>query len=138
VDLDSVAAGITVSQTAIHLQRPLIEFGGILQIHFPSTVCHNRLRLFDVFRFARGEVEFTARSLPEVPPMTIDIAALRELPVADKLRVVTELWDDIAQSDEAILVPEDVLGEAARRSDELRADPSIAIDDKELWRQVDA
>jgi hypothetical protein len=36
-----------------------------------------------------------------------------------------------------ITVPPDVLSEAVRRSDELKADPSIAIDEEELWRRVD-
>ncbi len=69
--------------------------------------------------------------------MSIDITNLRELSVADKLRIVTQLWDDIAASTEPIVVPPDVLEEASRRSAELRADPSIAIDDDELWRRVD-
>lgn len=69
--------------------------------------------------------------------MPADIPDLRNLPVADKLRIVTQLWDDIAASPESIVVPPDVLQESARRSAELKADPSIAIDDDELWRQVD-
>lgn len=69
--------------------------------------------------------------------MSFDITNLRELPVADKLRIVTQLWDDIAASTEPIVVPPDVLEEASRRSAELTADPSIAIDDEELWRRVD-
>ena len=69
--------------------------------------------------------------------MSIDIANLRDLPVADKLRIVTQLWDDIAASTGPIAVPPDVLQEASRRSAELKADPSIAIDDDELWRRVD-
>ena len=69
--------------------------------------------------------------------MAIDITSLRNLPVADKLRIVTQLWDDIAASSEPIDVPPDVLQEASRRAAELRADPSIAIDDDDLWRRVD-
>ena len=69
--------------------------------------------------------------------MSIDITNLRELPVADKLRIVTLLWDDIAASTDPIVVPPDILREASRRSAELNADPSIAIDDDELWRRVD-
>ena len=69
--------------------------------------------------------------------MSADIANLRRLPVAEKLRIVTQLWDDIAASAESIVVPPDVLKEASRRSAELKADPSIAIDDDELWRRVD-
>lgn len=69
--------------------------------------------------------------------MSIDITNLRDLPVADKLRIVTQLWDDIAASTDPVVVPPDVLQEASRRSAELKADPSIAIDDDELWRRVD-
>lgn len=69
--------------------------------------------------------------------MSIDISNLRNLPIADKLRIVTQLWDDIAASTDPIVVPPDVLREASRRSAELQADPSIAIDDDELWRRVD-
>jgi putative addiction module component (TIGR02574 family) len=69
--------------------------------------------------------------------MSIDISNLRDLPVADKLRIVTELWDDIAASTDQVVVPPDVLQEASRRSAELDKDPSIAIDDDELWRRVD-
>lgn len=69
--------------------------------------------------------------------MSFDISNLRDLPVADKLRIVTQLWDDIAASSEPIVVPPDVLREASRRSAELKANPSLAIDDDELWRRVD-
>lgn len=69
--------------------------------------------------------------------MSIDIESLRDLPVADKLWVVTQLWDEIARAKRPIDVPPDVLSEATRRADELTADPSIAIDDDELWRRVD-
>ena len=69
--------------------------------------------------------------------MSIDITNLRDLPVADKLRIVTQLWDDIAASTDPVVLPPDVVREASRRSAELKADPSIAIDDDELWRRVD-
>jgi len=69
--------------------------------------------------------------------MSIDITNLRDLPVEDKLRIVTQLWDDIAASNEPVVLPPEILQEAARRSQELKDDPSIAIDDNELWRRVD-
>lgn len=61
----------------------------------------------------------------------------RDMPVADKLRLVTELWDDIASSSDPIVVPPHVIREASRRSAELAENPSLAIDDDELWRRVD-
>ncbi len=69
--------------------------------------------------------------------MSIDIATHRGLPVAEKLRLVTQLWDDIARENRPIIVPPDVLNEAKRRWDELAADPSLAIDEDERWRRVD-
>jgi putative addiction module component (TIGR02574 family) len=69
--------------------------------------------------------------------MSVDISHLRDLPVGEKLRIVTQLWDDIAASSEPIVVPPDVLREASRRSAELKADRSLAINDEELWRRVD-
>ena len=68
--------------------------------------------------------------------MSIDISELRDLPVADKLRIVTQLWDDIARSTVPVVLPPEVLEEVSRRSAELTADPSLAIDDDELWRRV--
>lgn len=61
---------------------------------------------------------------------------LRKLPIAEKLQVLEELWDDISASDE-YPVPASVVAEAERRSAELKADPSLAITDEELWRRVD-
>ena len=69
--------------------------------------------------------------------MSFDLSDLRGLSVADKLRIVTALWDDIAASSEPVAVPPEVLRETSRRSAELKADPSIALDDEELWRRVD-
>ena len=69
--------------------------------------------------------------------MSIDLTNLRDLPVEDKLRIVTQLWDDIASSPDPVVLPPEILREAARRSEELKKDPSIAIDDDELWRRVD-
>ncbi len=63
----------------------------------------------------------------------MNYADLGNMPVAEKLRLVTQLWDDIATSSEPIVVPPDVIREASRRSAELSADPS----DDELWRRVD-
>lgn len=68
----------------------------------------------------------------------MNISDFRDMPIADKLRPVTQLWDDIASSFEPIVVPPEVIHEASLRSAELAADPSLAIDDDELWRRVDS
>jgi putative addiction module component (TIGR02574 family) len=62
---------------------------------------------------------------------------LRQLPIAEKLRRVQQLWDEIAASGERFPLPEWHREEAERRARELEADPSIAIAREDLWRRVD-
>ena len=68
--------------------------------------------------------------------MSIDLSDLRNLPVSEKLRIVEALWDDIGASEEPIVLQPWQQDEAQRRSNELKADSSIAIDRAELWRRV--
>jgi len=67
--------------------------------------------------------------------MSVD--ELRALPIAEKLKIVEMLWDDIAATEEPIVLQPSQFQEAQRRSDELKTDPSLAIDREELWRRVD-
>ena len=69
--------------------------------------------------------------------MSVDISELRSLPVAEKLRIVELLWDDIGAADEAVALHPRQFDKAIQRAEELNADPSIAIDRDELWRRVD-
>ena len=62
---------------------------------------------------------------------------LHSLPVADKLRLVEQLWDDIAASDEPVPLPEWHKEEAQRRAAELEANPEMALNRDELWKRVD-
>lgn len=66
-----------------------------------------------------------------------ELEHLRNLPIADKLRVVEELWDDIGRSEESFPLPAWHRVEADRRSAELDADPSISLSREELWSRVD-
>lgn len=63
--------------------------------------------------------------------------SLRRLPPAEKLQIVEELWDDIAASGEPPPMTDVQRAEVSRRVAELDADPSIAIDEDELWRRVE-
>ncbi len=65
-----------------------------------------------------------------------EVEHLRQLPIAERLRVVEELWDDIAASVERFPLPDWHREEAQRRAAELETDPSIALDREELWRRV--
>lgn len=69
--------------------------------------------------------------------MSIDLEELKHLPVADKLRIVEFLWDEIGAAEETLPADSWQLREAARRASEIRQDPSLAIDGEELWRRVD-
>lgn len=66
-----------------------------------------------------------------------EVEHLRKLPVAEKLRVVEELWDDIGECGERFPLPQWHRLEAERRAVELEADPSIALSREQLWRRVD-
>lgn len=68
--------------------------------------------------------------------MSIDLNALHALPVAEKLRIVETLWDDLGKSNEPIPLPEWVDQEAARRREEMR-DPSVGLSHEEVWRRID-
>jgi len=47
--------------------------------------------------------------------MSMDNTEFRDMPVVDKLRLVTQLWDDIATSSEPIVVPPEVNREGMAR-----------------------
>lgn len=69
--------------------------------------------------------------------MSIEYKDLKSLPVEEKLRLVEMLWDDIGASDEPIVLHPWQTGEASRRAEELKRDPSVGISREELWRRVD-
>ena len=68
--------------------------------------------------------------------MTFDTTQLHSLPVAEKLRLVEFLWDDLGATAEPIPLPAWVESEAARRRDELRQNPAIGLTHKEVWRRI--
>ena len=51
----------------------------------------------------------------------------RDLSIAERLRLVEDIWDSIAQDTGAVPVPRDVLDEAERRLAEHRRDPTSGI-----------
>ncbi len=66
-----------------------------------------------------------------------EVEHLRQLPIQEKLRVVEQLWDDIAASGERFPLPEWHREEAVRRAADLEANPSIALTRDELWKRVE-
>lgn len=65
------------------------------------------------------------------------ISNVTNLPVSEKIKLVIQLWDEIAASSEPIELSPEVLDEIGRRAEEATADPSILIDEDEMWRRVD-
>ena len=57
---------------------------------------------------------------------------LRDLPPADKLQLVEELWDDLTD----VPAPEWQQEEIRRRAAELNADPTIVITREDMWQRV--
>ena len=51
----------------------------------------------------------------------------RGLSIAERLRLVEDIWDSIAQDTGAVPVPSEVLDEAERRLAEHRRDPTTGI-----------
>jgi len=68
--------------------------------------------------------------------MSIDADELRSLPLAEKMRLVEMLWDDLGESTEPIPLPDWVDREAARRRDDMR-DPSFGLSHEETWQRID-
>lgn len=67
--------------------------------------------------------------------MSIDSDALHSLPIAEKLRIVEMLWDDLGESTAQIPLPDWVDQEASRRRDEMR-DSSVGVSHEETWRRI--
>ena len=67
----------------------------------------------------------------------IDFDSLHNLPVADKLRIVGQLWDDIGASAETAGLQDWHKDEIHRRVAELETAPESAITEDELWKLVD-
>jgi len=67
--------------------------------------------------------------------MDTPIDQIRQLPVAEQLALVEQIWDGLHESPE--LLHEWQIEEARRRSAELESNPSIAISEDEVWKRVD-
>ena len=68
--------------------------------------------------------------------MAFDFEELRKLPAAAKLRIVEQLWDDIASSDDPFLFQPWHENEATRRSEELDRNPDISLTREQVWARV--
>jgi len=70
--------------------------------------------------------------------MNFELEQLHHLPIAEKLRLVEQLWDDIGESEEPFPWSQWHKDEIRRRTEELEADPKIALSREEVWKRVDS
>jgi putative addiction module component (TIGR02574 family) len=64
------------------------------------------------------------------------VAQIRDLPIEEKMRIVEELWDDIAAAPAAVALTPEYWAELDRRFAELDADPDAGLTDEEVWSQI--
>jgi putative addiction module component (TIGR02574 family) len=69
--------------------------------------------------------------------MDVYTDAIRDLGAADKLRLVERIWDDLAAQDAPIPLPDWAVTEAARRRDEMVADPEFGMSHEEVWKRIE-
>ena len=68
--------------------------------------------------------------------MDIYTDAIRDLAPAEKLRLVEQIWDDLAAEETPLPLPDWALTEAARRRNEMLADPNLGSTDEEVWKRI--
>ena len=69
--------------------------------------------------------------------MDIYSESIRDLSPADKLLLVERIWDDLANADSPLPLPDWALLEAARRRDELLQNPDIGVTHGDMWKRID-
>jgi putative addiction module component (TIGR02574 family) len=79
-------------------------------------------------------IDFTLVS--EDREMSVDPNELMALPVAEKLRIVELLWDNLGDESTAIPLPEWVEREALRRRNEMKEDLAIGRSHSEVWKRI--
>lgn len=69
--------------------------------------------------------------------MLADIPNYHQLSIAAKLKLVGEIWNDIAASNEPFPIEEWDRMELEQRIAESKADPAGLLTREEMWRRVD-
>lgn len=68
--------------------------------------------------------------------MDIYSDAIRNLGPADKLRLVEQIWDDLAAEEAPLPLPDWAVIEATRRRDEMLADPDLGSTHEAVWKRI--
>jgi putative addiction module component (TIGR02574 family) len=61
---------------------------------------------------------------------------IRGLGPAEKLRLVEQIWDDLAAQEGPIPLPDWAVTEATRRRDEMLADPDLGSTHEQVWKRI--
>ena len=69
--------------------------------------------------------------------MDIYTDTIRDLGPAEKLRLVEQIWDDLATEASPLPLPEWAVAEATRRRDEMIADPNLGSTHEDVWKRID-
>ncbi len=68
--------------------------------------------------------------------MDIYTDAIRDLRPSEKLRLVEQIWDDLAAEEAPLPLPEWAVAEATQRRDEMLADPNLGSTHEEVWKRI--
>ncbi len=68
--------------------------------------------------------------------MDLFTESIQVLTAAEKLRLVERIWDDLAAQQDPFPLPDWALREAARRRDEMIADPHLGMTHGEMWARI--
>ena len=69
--------------------------------------------------------------------MNVDTEAILALPAAEKIELISLLWDNLETSEAGVSIPDWADAEAARRRNEMLADPSLGSTHEETWANID-
>ncbi|MBL8825688.1 MAG: addiction module protein [Planctomycetaceae bacterium] len=68
--------------------------------------------------------------------MDIYTDTIRDLGPAEKLRLVEQIWDDLAAEKTPLPLPDWAVAEAARRRGEMLADPNLGSTHEQVWKRI--
>lgn len=68
--------------------------------------------------------------------MDIYTDPIRDMPPAEKLTLVERIWNDLASQDGGMIISSEVLAEAARRRNEMIAQPDLGLSHDQAWKRI--
>jgi putative addiction module component (TIGR02574 family) len=68
--------------------------------------------------------------------MDIYTDVIRDLGPVEKLRLVEQIWDDLAAEQVPLPLPDWAVTEAARRRGEMLANPHLGSTHEEVWKRI--